>query len=1228
MKKRILSLLLSLIMVLSLLPTTAWAGPGDSHNKDDHFGPGDGSGSSGTSNTVDHIDVAMSFTIPGTTDSLILDWTEVGNITITDADGENYTYSVDAKTSTDSSGNPQYRLNGSFPVGTKTAPVYYTLTLEVKRNGASYTLTVTTNYWHTDNKCPGLSHSQTTWQNGSVISGSGIDVAFGSASATEKQVHVTKIVEGVDTADLAADKQFTVTFSQNGAVKKTVDLKMDQGVNSKTLITTLPAGTYYVAETAYDSYDGYTHASTTFSPQTLTVGANGGSVTVTNAYTKDATASFGSLTITKTNVGATPASVTLTVTGPDSYSSTFALTAADNWTKTLTDLPAGTYTVTENTESAKVDGYTLSTTGTGNVTVTAGSTANVTVTNTYTKEKTSVVVEKQWVDSENAYNTRPASVTVKLLADSVDTGETLTLNATNGWKDTFNNLDKYSYKDDGSVDKGITYTVKEDNVDSKYTASVNGSIVTNTLKTGSLKISKEFKGLETNEYANLSIQFTVTGPNNYRNTVTLNAANRWTYTLTEIPLGQYTVTENKVTAAVDHYSLNSVKYSYYDSSDDSYTVLKGETPTFQLTDSNANRNITATNTYLPETTEIAVTKEWKGDEDYTNLRPSSISVQLYADDKAVTGGAATLTADESWSYTFTNLRKYDTTGKEIVYTVSETAVPTGYKKDVNGFTITNTAKWDEEIVNKASVTVTKYNDNRSEKLPGAEFTLYSAADEVVATATTGADGTCKFENLTTGTYTLKETKAPTGYEKVDQTVTITVNEASNTEINTSNKFQTTTTYTATPATADFVNNKILVSVDVTKEWKEVEGLTLPTSVEVELYKNSVATGKKLTLTAANDWKGTFEKLPEYDNETKNVYTVKEVNVPTGYESTDGNANNGYTITNTAQWGDEIVNPASLTLKKVDEEGNALAGAVFTLYDQDKVYATAESDEDGIVTFNNLLAGHGYELSETSAPDGYKRIFGAWQVYVAKNPDPTEIGKLVDGKFYNVYDCTVTVKDLNANEDGNYTITNELAPTEYSYELSIQKTVKKTGGNVTPGAETFTFSAYYLDADGISHSVGTATIETTGEGDYAGTLKLTVPASAFDLNANGDGTVTLSVSEVKGSAAGWTYDKTVYTLIMTVKNYEVAGITSGDTVEIIPNGDSVPDSQLPEIAPTVETLTFTNEFSQTKTPNRPNKPSKPITSVKTGDAGVAMYAMSGLLSLGGAALFMKKRKDEE
>ena len=71
-------------------------------------------------------------------------------------------------------------------------------------------------------------------------------------------------------------------------------------------------------------------------------------------------------------------------------------------------------------------------------------------------------------------------------------------------------------------------------------------------------------------------------------------------------------------------------------------------------------------------------------------------------------------------------------------------------------------------------------------------------------------------------------------------------------------------------------------IKVTKEWKTILGTNAEASVEkieVELYKDGVATGKKVELTKANNWTATFEKLEVADklgSTNYYQYTVKEV----------------------------------------------------------------------------------------------------------------------------------------------------------------------------------------------------------------------------------------------------------------------------------------------------------------------------------------------------------------
>jgi len=159
--------------------------------------------------------------------------------------------------------------------------------------------------------------------------------------------------------------------------------------------------------------------------------------------------------------GMRPASITIRLLKNGTEIASKIVTEADGWAWSFTDLPkyeAGeliTYTITEDTVSeysSAVSGYN--------------------VTNTHTPGKTSVQVTKAWADGNNQDGVRPESVTIKLLADGVDTGKTLVLTATNNWTDTFTDLDEYK------AGTKIVYTIEELTLGSGYTSVITGDAAT------------------------------------------------------------------------------------------------------------------------------------------------------------------------------------------------------------------------------------------------------------------------------------------------------------------------------------------------------------------------------------------------------------------------------------------------------------------------------------------------------------------------------------------------------------------------------------------------------------------------------------------------------------------------------------------------------------------------------------------------------------------------------
>ncbi len=93
------------------------------------------------------------------------------------------------------------------------------------------------------------------------------------------------------------------------------------------------------------------------------------------------------------------------------------------------------------------------------------------ITNTHVIEKTNVNGTKTWDDANNQDGKRPGSITVNLLADG-QVVQSKSVSATDNWKYTFDNLDKYKNGQE------ISYSITENTV-ADYSTSIDGYNVTN-----------------------------------------------------------------------------------------------------------------------------------------------------------------------------------------------------------------------------------------------------------------------------------------------------------------------------------------------------------------------------------------------------------------------------------------------------------------------------------------------------------------------------------------------------------------------------------------------------------------------------------------------------------------------------------------------------------------------------------------------------------------------------
>ncbi|MFA6847280.1 MAG: Cna B-type domain-containing protein [Lachnospiraceae bacterium] len=370
-------------------------------------------------------------------------------------------------------------------------------------------------------------------------------------------------------------------------------------------------------------------------------------------------------------------------------------------TATVSGLVPGEYTVTEN-----MDGLTDTKLTTGKdgqkVTVVAGATAEELKTAEFTNDKTAVVslsVEKNFLGSGNEL-AKINKVELQLLANSMlpdnsgtgitvaDNGyKTLTTSTTaiNGYyhwgadelKASWSNLPKY----DNSGNE-ITYTVKEiNNNDSVYKVYYNGAAATSDSTA-----SFDENGVVRITNCELT---SVSGTKTWNDSNNQDSKRPSSITIRLLANG--TEISNRTVTANDGWAWsfgNLLKYSS-EGKEISYTITEDAVADYGTQINGYN----VTNTYTPGKTSVTVTKVWNDENNKDNIRPGSVSVQLYADGTAK-GDVVTLSAFNNWRYTWTGLDQKNN-GNDISYTVDEVSVPSGYSKSVSGnassgFTITNT----------------------------------------------------------------------------------------------------------------------------------------------------------------------------------------------------------------------------------------------------------------------------------------------------------------------------------------------------------------------------------------------------------------------------------------------------------------------------------------------------------------------------------------------------------
>ena len=306
---------------------------------------------------------------------------------------------------------------------------------------------------------------------------------------------------------------------------------------------------------------------------------------------------------------------------------------------------------------------------------------------------------------------------------------------------------------------------------------------------------------------------------------------------------------------------------------------------------------------------------------------------------------------------------------------------------------------------------------------GVEFTLYADADcrNALTTVTTGSGGLvnldfASIENIAAGTYYLKETMALDGYHVDANVYAITLTAARTAEELRDGQYVTVTYYTlsislpeGSTAAHESGSNRlhifdepVLGSLNVSKvitgmaeaDQQKLRAVVIvhgPITRDASGAITDIGETWQLDLTSENRWSANLADLPlgEYlihesfasvhgytwTNVTYgNLETVVFNGITSGIFRVEDETPIALNLTNAyEEW-----TAADFYIKKVDETGNALGGAVFTLSSDPEgkdIITSKTTGADGYAHFDGYTVPEGetsatYYLRETKAPNGY------------------------------------------------------------------------------------------------------------------------------------------------------------------------------------------------------------------------------------------------------------------
>ena len=475
-----------------------------------------------------------------------------------------------------------------------------------------------------------------------------------------------------------------------------------------------------------------------------------------------------------------------------------------------------------------------------------------------------VSLTTEWNDSDNQDGSRPEKTTVQLTANGQPTGDPVELNAGNNWTYEWKQL--LAEDEEGT---NIVYRVTAD-APEDYTAKVTGSaddgfVVTYTHEIAKTSVTASVEWDDADDKdgirpKSVSFQLKADGEN-VGDAITVNAGSNWTKTWEDLP-------EKKAGKALTY----TVEVSDIPTEEDQYTVT---------TSGDAASGFVFKASHVSTSVEIPVSVTWDDAENQDGARIEAVEAELYANGEA-TGNKVTLNAENNWTAKFASVDvKKD--GTRIKYEVKGTEAD-GYDVSVAGDILDEkglvlTYKHIPAVVN-VSAKVSWNDANNQDGIRPTDTLVQLYADGTAlgdkAVIESNKEWTKTWSNLPKYKAGKEIAYNVIAYAVSGYTVKVTGNALEGYK-------------------AEYTHNVQKMNVTVQNAWNDLDNVvdSRPAQLVVEIYANGKTTGKRVTLTEANNWKATVSGLDRNAAGKRIQYTGKAVGTPAGYNisvSTDTNGN--------------------------------------------------------------------------------------------------------------------------------------------------------------------------------------------------------------------------------------------------------------------------------------------------------------------------------------------------